>query len=79
VSRAWDLFLKNNIFYFESIKIGIFNFSHLVHALIDCKKPVIALINGPTIGIGVTSLGLVDAVYSSDKVKKIYIIRNISV
>jgi len=42
-------------------------FRHFIHALIDCKKPVVVLVNGHAIGIGVTSLGLVDAVYSTDK------------
>jgi len=50
---------------FEAMKNRVY--THFVHALIDCKKPVIVLVNGHTIGIGVTSLGLVDAAYASDK------------
>ncbi|XP_021944602.1 enoyl-CoA delta isomerase 2 [Folsomia candida] len=38
-----------------------------VAAYIDLKKPLIALINGPAVGIAVTVLGLCDAVFSTDK------------
>jgi len=38
-----------------------------IGAYIDCKKPLIALLNGPAVGIGVTILGLCDIVYASDK------------
>lgn len=38
-----------------------------VAAFIDFPKPLIALINGPAVGISVTILGLFDAVYASDK------------
>jgi len=38
-----------------------------VHSFIDCKKPLIALVNGPAVGLGVTMLGLFDTVYASDK------------
>ncbi|KAL8571758.1 hypothetical protein ACOMHN_051125 [Nucella lapillus] len=42
-------------------------FFNLVRAFIDFPKPLIALVNGPAIGVAVTLLGLCDAVYCSDK------------
>ncbi|KAH3775462.1 enoyl-CoA delta isomerase 2-like isoform X1 [Dreissena polymorpha] len=38
-----------------------------VSAFIDFPKPLIALINGPAVGVSVTVLGLFDAVYASDR------------
>lgn len=38
-----------------------------VTSLIDFPKPLIALVNGPSVGIPTTTLGLFDAVYASDK------------
>ncbi|XP_076469941.1 enoyl-CoA delta isomerase 2-like isoform X2 [Babylonia areolata] len=40
---------------------------NLVKAFIDFPKPLIALVNGPAIGIAVTLLALCDAVYCSDR------------
>lgn len=36
--------------------------------LIDMRKPMIALINGPAVGMGVTILSHFDMVVASDKV-----------
>lgn len=52
----------------QNIKIIIFFYRKYVAAYIDLKKPLIALINGPAVGIAVTVLGLCDAVFSTDKV-----------
>ncbi|KAK7115391.1 enoyl-CoA delta isomerase 2-like [Littorina saxatilis] len=41
--------------------------SNFVKTFIDFPKPLIALINGPAVGISVTVLGLFDAVYCTDK------------
>ncbi|XP_041376309.1 enoyl-CoA delta isomerase 2-like [Gigantopelta aegis] len=38
-----------------------------VTAFIDFPKPLIGLINGPAVGVSVTTLGLYDAVYASDR------------
>lgn len=38
-----------------------------VSAFIDFPKPLIGLVNGPALGVSVTTLGLFDAVYASDR------------
>jgi len=42
-------------------------FRKIITALIDFPKPLIAIVNGPAIGFGVTLLGLCDVVYASDR------------
>ena len=41
-------------------------FQNFIDAMIDFKKPIAAMVNGPAIGIGVTHLPLCDFVWASD-------------
>ena len=40
----------------------------LVSGFIDFPKPLVAVVNGPAVGLAITLLGLFDAIYTSDKV-----------
>ncbi|CAH2284221.1 enoyl- delta isomerase 2, mitochondrial isoform X2 [Pelobates cultripes] len=42
-------------------------FRHIVKKIIDFQKPLIAVVNGPAIGIGVTVLALFDTVYATER------------
>uniref|UniRef100_A0A8C5ZLT6 Delta(3)-Delta(2)-enoyl-CoA isomerase n=1 Tax=Marmota marmota marmota TaxID=9994 RepID=A0A8C5ZLT6_MARMA len=52
----------------ETAKNGSILLRDFVDAFIDFPKPLVAVVNGPAVGIVVTLLGLFDVVYASDKV-----------
>jgi len=43
-------------------------YREFVGSLINFQKPIVAVVNGPAVGIACTMLGLMDAVYASDRV-----------
>jgi peroxisomal 3,2-trans-enoyl-CoA isomerase len=51
----------------EVAKTGSILLRDFVDCFIDFPKPLIAVVNGPAVGIAVTLLGLFDAVYASDR------------
>ena len=40
----------------------------IVNTFIDFPKPLIGAVNGPAVGVAVTTLGLCDVVYATDRV-----------
>ncbi|XP_072267867.1 enoyl-CoA delta isomerase 2-like [Pyxicephalus adspersus] len=51
----------------DMVKESINTVRIMVYKFIDFPKPLVAMVNGPAIGIGTTILGLCDLVYASDK------------
>lgn len=51
----------------EKAKNGAILLRDFVDCFIDFPKPLIAVVNGPAVGISVTILGLFDVVYASDR------------
>ncbi|CAH6802686.1 enoyl-CoA delta isomerase 2 isoform X1 [Phodopus roborovskii] len=51
----------------EAASKGAVVLREFVNSFIDFPKPLVAVVNGPAVGISVTLLGLFDAVYASDK------------
>ncbi|XP_066435036.1 enoyl-CoA delta isomerase 2-like isoform X2 [Eleutherodactylus coqui] len=64
LSNALRLFTGNLE---ETMKESSGAVREMVHTIIDFPKPLIAMVNGPAIGIATTMLGLFDLVYASDK------------
>lgn len=46
----------------------LYYFRKFVDIIIDFPKPLVAVVNGPAVGIAATILGLMDAVYCTEKV-----------
>ncbi|XP_007522269.3 enoyl-CoA delta isomerase 2 isoform X1 [Erinaceus europaeus] len=51
----------------EKAKNSSFLLRDFVNCFIDFPKPLVAVVNGPAVGISVTILGLFDIVYASDR------------
>lgn len=48
---------------------GLCIYRKYVRAYINFPKPLVAVVNGPAVGISVTVLGLFDLVYATDRVR----------
>ena len=46
-----------------------FVYRNYINAYIDFPKPLVAVVNGPAVGVSVTVLALFDLVYATDRVR----------
>jgi len=80
VTGTGDFFSSGNDFGFEMTSLGESSESEenpvvkkvklvqsVVDSIIDFPKPLVAVVNGPAVGIAATILGLMDAVYCTEK------------
>ena len=45
-------------------------FRNFIESFISFSKPLIGVVNGPAVGVAVTTMGLFDIVYSTDRVSR---------
>ncbi|XP_051165537.1 enoyl-CoA delta isomerase 3, peroxisomal-like [Leptopilina boulardi] len=70
LTGAGDFFTSGNEFNVSlmgDVEGSTRKFKEFVDAVIKCPKLLVAIVNGPAIGIGVTVLALFDIVYASEK------------
>lgn len=57
----------------ECNNVPFLDYRRFVGSFIDFPKPLIAVVNGPAVGVSVTVLGLFDGVYATDRVRCLFV------